>query len=286
MSIYVIKQNSEGRIIDRVKINIFDLDTDVTVKDRIAIALNTLPIYLYFPRQESGTTLSVKSGDEVYVEDLLEQIKSMQTTITLEFINELLAKIPSLIPTEYIIPIWFANDKEINLAMRSAGNITIFLSPSIKDTYYKGLDSDINSAWNDRNVYNTILSDRIEQLRSKVISIQNEYSGFDRLEGSVATPFEVEHISFTILLKAENIYTIMELFNSVKLNNTVPFVSYRNFYKILNDFIPPETWVKTVDEMIVMISEKKSKSVLTLIDQTNGVEYAEATLTMLKGGII
>ena len=55
------------------KLKIYDLDNLITIKDRIALDLKTLPEYLYFP---NGLTYDALNKKNIIVTDFLSEIKN------------------------------------------------------------------------------------------------------------------------------------------------------------------------------------------------------------------
>ena len=65
----------------------------------------------------------------------------------------------------------------------------------------------------------------------------------------------------------------MEIFNHVRLNSRVPFATIDNFFKILNDFNPPDTWSLSINKGIIFkVLQKK------IMDTSKYEDYADGLL--------
>ncbi len=68
--------------------NIYDLDTNETVRNRIAVSMNTLPKYLYFEN-----SLDINSNKEITVENIIDIIDNLTDTKFIDFYEEIKHKL-------------------------------------------------------------------------------------------------------------------------------------------------------------------------------------------------
>ena len=140
------------------------------------------------------------------------------------------------------------------------------------------------------------LKNRISRNIERVAHFVDLFDEYDRIEESSAyTKFTVTHVQFILTLNLQNM-SLLELFNTVRLNPNVPFATVNNFYKILLDFLPPEEWVGDNEESIIFqVSQKNfistssnssnyEKAIMRVNQETNAIT-TEITINTDKSNI-
>lgn len=234
---------------------IYDLDTDISILNRIASRLNTLPKYLYFPDGVPAIE-QFKTNENIIVEDVLTQIQNYDNTtftpLYKDFKNKILL---SNLKFDLIDP-FIAYNQELKEQFRTgAETFNIWLEAIQREIESLNLTQNlsIQDIWTNRIQIRASFSSEIENNKRKS-NEQLEY--FQRIEGATElgyTSFELEKDRNELTLDLNNI-TLMEVFNYIKLNPNIPFASLDNFYKILKDFIPYEEWSLTTEDIIIMVS--------------------------------
>ena len=74
--------------VNELRFNIYDLDTNETVRNRIAVSMNTLPKYLYFEN-----SLDINSNTEITVENIIDIIDNLTDTKFIDFYEEIKHKL-------------------------------------------------------------------------------------------------------------------------------------------------------------------------------------------------
>lgn len=228
---------------------IYDLDTEISILNRIASTLNTLPKYLYFP-DKTSIMEQFNTDKNIIVEDILLKIKNDKnfTNLYNDIKNKILL---SNIILDLIHP-FIAYIETEDLNNNYINNILELIQIEIK-TLNIAENLELENIWISRNDIINNLENAIETNRIKTFE---QLTYFESIKNAVElkfTPFELEKDKNELILEFNNI-TLMEVFNYVKLNTNVPFGSLNNFYKILKDFIPYEEWSFTTEHIILMVS--------------------------------
>jgi hypothetical protein len=103
-------------------------------------------------------------------------------------------------------------------------------------------------------------------------------SKFDKIKiDEINEKFIVKKNKVSVDINLENKITILELFNSLRLNDNVPFAKCKEFYKILKGFTPSVEWIDNPDDML---KDKDERIVLKL--KINKDEYIDIFIILLN----
>ena len=213
-----------------IQLDIYNLDTEETVLNRLAARLNTLYRYLYFPAGVPTIEGMLNSNSE---EDELPPIDKITiddiVTLYISY-NEQFLQFSE--EKEMFDSILFAEQQNINEITGKVFNLSNIFSET--DTFVKNINT------------------RIEKESVKAQSIEKIYYQLDQVRGISYTKFVLEKINFTVTLSVDNI-SLMEVFNNILLDHNVPFATKNEYYKILKDFVPPTEWseYKTEEDIIL-----------------------------------
>ena len=256
------------------KFEVFDLDTKKSFLDRLALKIGTLPLYLYFP---DGFP-DLQESKDIEVEDLLTTIKN--SSISSESFGKLYEEIKTKVKQNKIqwhdvLTAFVVYNKELNEAPSSFVHLSITnMQQNIDDGgYFPGLIK-IKEIWNNRVSIKNTYKIAIEHITKKTIRQLKIFKRFETIsEGIPYTDFQLLAVTFQFAMDLPKDISLMELFNRIRLNATVPFATIHNFYKILKDFIPPEEWAESEEYRIKMYALEKIDST-----NTNIKDFTETTI--------
>lgn len=282
---------------------IYDLDTMESILSRIALRLNTIPKYLYFPKGVA-TNQDLINDQDISVVDLLEEIKGIAEG-TLEFSNLYDIIAPKLEQTklnlrsEVLLPFIIYSGKGGILGYPETGNFRAFAYTQIQEEIKqsKMFDPpipDVEEIWSEREKTKKSIDELIKRNRDTSRKQMDVMNKFERIrKGIKHTKFELQKVTFDITLNLINM-SLLEIFNHIKLNTNVPFATGKNFYKILKDFVPPPDWSISLDEGIIFkVLEKVNttnvkmedfRDALVVVEGEPGLETVTASLDLNTSG--
>lgn len=298
--------------VNGTEFKIYSLDTDKTIIERIAETLNTIPKYLYFQEGKKQTIdklkkyIEQKQGEEdedeeekeeynISVQNMIDIVKKESTEYNFQkFYEQVKQEVTQLqLPLKDIVSLYLMFNTGIEEIPKGYENPIIDLihdnimkSEVVKEHNENNPLDKINILYiqRDKDGKLTELKENIKANKNKARKDVKVYKEFDTVENtSISTPFELEKVSFEVSIKIENI-SIMEIFNRLRLSPVIPFATINNFYKVLDDFIPPESWSITLENTIIIkISEKINVINTKLSDYTDTfVYFDEENPSMLK----
>ena len=270
-------------IVNGKKFKVYTLDDLNTFKNRLAYKLKTLPIYLYFPDGISYEDI-IQKDKNIKVENILSQI--IESSKENKDIKTLIDNIKEKFGLKYdikekVLPLWVAYNKKIVSDYSVMGNSALdILSKQLIElkviksrTQLVNIAKDINFI---KKSFETDLSLKKNQVK-EYLKIFKEYENIE--ESLIYTDFRTEYVQFMLTLNINNI-SILEIFNNIKLNETAPFATIKDFYKILKDFIPPEEWTETRDDEIILKVNQKQ----FLINKNKNTDYVDTILRNTDDG--
>jgi len=235
-------------IVNGEKLPIYILDTEESILLRIATKLKTLKKYLYnvpspVPRQD-GTRLEV-----VNLIAKAQEYASKSIDFG-DFVNDYPQLGQPLLGD--LCKIWIAYNKVLCGSGDESDAAKQIFTLSEGAKYI----TDVEAVCREK-------VDIFRRLNSE-INVEKELSrktdtGFKELEEQKAlatTPFKVESVALDITLDLADV-TLLEMFNYLLLDQSVPFASCKNYYKILKNFVPPDEWgVQEHDQLTLKVSRK------------------------------
>ena len=194
-----------------------------------------------------------------------------------------------------MVQVWIGYNKKLAKKVQKQGDFALEkLSKDLVDKKVYITQSQFRREWKDKNIFKKRLQSDLRLREERVQEMVEIFKIYRNIEESSAyTEFQIEYIQFMLTLDIQNM-SLLELFDAVILNESVPFATTNDFYKILKDFIPPEEWSKTHEDMIVIkVNQKKyltsSKAsnyadALVKVDE-NGTVTSEVTINTYKGNV-
>lgn len=231
--------------------------------------------------------------NNIYVGNFLDDLKNLMYyygeinlksfyTKNKKIINKLNLNILNDIAKPYII--YLLGNNEYREILKYGGSQQ-YIDEFVKDVdkIEKGLSKgDFVKLWNDlhdeynKNIWNKKMKD-IEQYivksEKKTIEIEKLFDKFNFKPTCKHEKFIKDEETVNVQLKYTNTSSLLDLFNSIELNETIPFASCTNYFKILNNYIPDESWIKKQDflelKLLKAYEDKKTSYVINIsIDQT------------------
>jgi hypothetical protein len=257
-------------LVNGKELKTYKLDTILSIINRIAVSLKTLPKYLYF---KNG--IPSINDINIEVEDLKETIKTITITDFRDLNIQDKLQQQNISFEDDIIPLFIVYNKNIENEIRQYPN-------QFKNTYLENLDisKNIIDIWERKTTIKTDLDKQIKKFiedtdqQTKIIIEYDNIINIANIQENINfSTFQPETIKFNIIFKPID-NNIMEIFNRIKLNDKISFAKFNNFYKILKNFIPRVDWSTPVDFGIVLFKNSKNYNkdddqILCTIDTEN-----------------
>ena len=252
-------------------------DTVDTIKDRIAVSMNTLPQYLVFdPELESPA----QTGNLVVVNALAPILNSKEITFPEDRVN--FDKI-SKEEAERL----FVVTHDITSTDKTETDIEMFLTYVIK-----GLTAlNAKTIWKDRRDIRKKMKDKMDKLKKEVDTTTIAFEEFENIPSIKTAEYEVSMVQFTIRfgVPQQGSITVPELFNSLTVTKMAPYASTGSsgssglFYKIFHDFAPNPDWLEldTPNVILVKVNGEVTADLRQLKNQYK--KYTDAAFTIAAG---
>lgn len=247
------------------KFKIYTLDTKNTILFRIAKILKTAPSYLVFEDKD----IDFFKAKNIKVFDVISVIKKLKDVDFNKFLLENNINNP-----EEISKLWIVFNKEFEkLVSYNEIILTQYGQQFVNDGYFKTLD-DFNQFWNNKENFKDQITSNIDMNLLEAEKYDELYEIFDNIdEGKVYTDLKVERVKLDIITNLK--ISLLEIFNSLILNESIPFATCKEYYKILKDFIPPDDWSKSSDETLLMKINDK-----VIVDKNKIKDYIDAVISI------
>lgn len=227
------------------------LDTEKTIKIKIADILGTQPRYLYFP---PDNVLSINNFIEVFnLEKMIEQYDIFQKIFNIEYVNNLSEEeLISLIELFLV-----KNEDKIKKNIKMVGgNSKLILISFFNDINFVEKYK-IQEMWEDiRNTKHKLVK-IIEKNRIEIDKINADIELINSFKSLLYTEFEFLEMNFIIELNFDNM-SLIEIFNKIQSSEEFPFSYYDNFYKIYKNFIPSEEWIQDRSDEYILVKIKNN----------------------------
>lgn len=228
-----------------IKLN--DLETPKSLTLKIAKLLSTLPKYLYFEKP-----LDIIPGQSIRVEDMLKTITNEAEAGTgfESLIEKLRPKLGSLDIKTDVLFLWLVKNKSLASGIKSNSFLLDSVADSLVSENYVDDKSVILSFYkHGKRNYEETLKHEIEnqaQEKEETIDVFKDIE-----EGIPSTDLHVEKITYKLYMQKQDI-TLGEVFNAIRTDKIIPFAYYNNYYKILKNFIPSESWNSDEKNCIIL----------------------------------
>lgn len=244
-----------------IKVPTFFLDNSLSLFNRIANMLNTLPEFLYIPNKERLTNEETK---ETFIPLDLWSVARKNKNI-MDIINML----GEQFEIETIITLWAMYHKtEFNLILMNSEFVEKY-----SDIIYT-----INNI--DRAKYFENLQEKHQKFKKEQEDITTMFKNLTNTETTPVSEFDKEHITKRVAFTSSK-NTLYSIFDNLRTSAKIPLITYNNYYKILKHYTPPLNW-KSSDEQIIcklLIEEKTYNDII--ITQGDGNTYHLELMTSI-----
>lgn len=241
-------------LVNGEEINVYKLDTEKTLISRIAVHLDTLPKYIY------GLPEDIMSAREIKVKDLLSVIKkdAKKSADFDSFARKNSETIAKLDLKKDVLDVWLSYNSQIeSLGEYSPIMLEKFATSFVESGYFPAVKDFLNFWKTGRESVRKDLEIKIKLEKSENKKYTDLYEIFQNIEDGLGyTDFKTERVMLNMILDFKDI-TILEIFNNLLLNESIPFAVCKNYYKILKDYIPPEEWAIQGDDGILLKMHEK-----------------------------
>lgn len=216
---------------------IYSLDTEQTIKCRIAAKLKTLPLFLFFPPDNEFPDTT-----EITVIDLLNAVSTFDKTDAPSFFEQNGVKTLSQYAKQRLFEIWFVKNKSYREIVNDFPGNVPELNEFLATTFGKKGFS-INDYLTDRktrSIQEEMVSN-VEKNREENQNTVERFKKFDENSGWVHTPFEKTDVH--VKMQTDSELTVLEIFNRIRVSESIPFATVSNYFKILKDFDIPSNWL-------------------------------------------
>jgi len=253
-------------------------DTVDTIKDRIAISMNTLPQYLVFtPELESPS----QTGDLVVVNALDPVLNSTEYKFPEDKLD--FNKVNREDAERFFIA-----THDITSAKMNESEMILFLTYNIS-----GLTLNLSEIWDNRADIRKKMRDKIAKLRQEVEATAVSFEAFENIPSIKTVEYEVSMVQFNIRFgKQTEAITVAELFNSLAVTKMAPYGATSSsaadgpFYKIFHDFAPNPDWLELETPNVILV--KVNGEVTTDLRQLKNPykKYTDAAFTIIDNEIV
>lgn len=265
-----------------VKINeqkefaIYDLDTQQSAILRLASSMSTIPKYLYFPDKLPSMSEFYSINGNIKVENLLSTIISPKAgsdfnSIFIRLKDKIIQQGLNMY-VDILLPFIAFNNTITTTPSDFRGAILFSIETSINNAKIFEDPVNIEQIWEDRKKIITDIKNSISATKKRAEEQTNQFKKFSDIKDWIKyTIFELDNVNFEFILDIEHI-SIMELFNQLQLNSTVPMASINNMFKILKDFVPPHDWgISVEDAIVVKVLQKADVTGSKISDYTDTI---------------
>jgi len=223
----------------RDKIYNIPINTDEFIRSFIAYYTHSIPEYII--HRQTGNTITYNNAMDLDT-----------NTILSDFIKR---TEPFGLSEKQSFELWIRNQKKVIRDLGKEDFKKYLIDVNIPELTDREIDHLIRET--------TLIKQRIKMFREQQSEWIENASRFGKIKGLKYTPFvkTYEEYTTTLDIDADN---LSEIFDIIKLNNAIPFATYNNLYKILNDFPLPEEWIFSLDEAILLKIEFRRTSSKTI----------------------
>lgn len=243
------------------KFKIYELDNLSSFQSRLADIMGTEESFLYFPNGITVEEIYNKKSN-IIVDDLLAEIKNSakKNSSVTTLVKNIQTKVGK---NKYergkdIVNLWLAYNKKLKKDVEQQGKMPLDIIGNELETNKIFISSrQIHTAWKQITTVKQFIELKIQNNSDSVARTLNIFKEYDDVEDAVAyTELDIVEIHFILTLNLYNL-SLMEMFNTVKLNDMVPYATTKQFYKILQDFIPPDDWSSSLDDTLMLRVHQK-----------------------------
>lgn len=237
--------------------NVFEtflFDNVDSIKNRIAVQMNTLVKYLIFDPEIK----KVEDDTNITVTNILEPVLNKDTLIfPIDEIDENKFK---NIPREEFEKFFIFTNIDLNnqqtMLNQNESNESNKHRQNVLDMILLTLENitiDSVKWWKEeRNAFKKKYNDEFDKLKNDVEAHTQQSIEFQRITEIDYSNFETTNSQFTINFGPTNM-TLAELFNNIQVTKYVPYVNMDKFFKIHYNFIPSSEWLELETKNVILM---------------------------------
>lgn len=267
--------------VNGVDFEIYSMDNEQTLRERIADLLGTQTKYLYFPNKPITEILTSymfgkDSDTDFIVEDISTVVKGARSNSFPEIYRQIKDKV-SLNSIGDIVELFISFNKD--LINEPDHSLLFYFSTVIQKDVDTLLETPINVEEIIKRRSQIASNFRLAVITNKrnAEEFVKRIHQFETRSGVPFDTFQLEKIKFTITRSAYG-KSLLDVFNIIQLNDTAPFASCTGYYKIQNLFLPPQEWKVTSGLYIILKVLNKQVSTLSESDYTTVTISVDETL--------
>jgi hypothetical protein len=212
-----------------IPLDVFFLDTQQTIFNRITWIINTLPEYVYIPEQILDNIYESK--------EIVEPTDLWSIVLKKPNLLQLIEQLENKFSPDTIIKLWGAYyPKELNLIMDPVFN-----------ERYKDVLFEVKTINKEQFIRN--LNKKRKQFKIDQNTILTNIRNFIKIKEYPFVVSDVSNLSIRITFKSSK-HTLYSIFDNLHVSQKIPIIMYNNFYKILKHYTPPLNW-NSSDEYII-----------------------------------
>jgi hypothetical protein len=269
-------------LVNGEEIPVYRFDTVDSVITRIAARENTLPKYLYFAGLENNRPSLEQlrnSSTNIAVEDTF---KTLTSSTDVSQLSAIIDKLPDLDLERDLFPYYIIYNKKIKKLETQREILGDDQFDWLTTFETRGLGGESGEAlWNLRHPVIQKFESELDKNRSVVESNEQSLRELDVIEPVRTSVFfpERSSLEFNLDMKLP-IGSILQMFNYITVNTSVPFAHINQFFKILKGSQPDHDWVseKVLEDVIIL------KIVSTVPGADTG--YISLTVRLTELGIV
>ena len=289
--------------INNIPIIMTSLDSNKSIKSKIALKLNTLPKYIHFI---DGFPESFNENDKHDVEDILKTIKDYvgnESNFTydgsyfLTLYELVISKFSENVDVkkDIIRPFLLFNTKllkNIEEIERVSGTdqLNFFMEQELNG-FFEALTS-LGVPFSKEEIIDIMINhkENLKNFENEIKKASKKEGKNEKLTNNLSTVKEIDHTDFQleenvleIKLNIPTNFSSLDIFNLMELNTGVQFVSCNGFYKIFGDFIPPEHFLTNLkdDSIVLFISKtkivKRKEKEVVVVEESDEQENDDET---------
>lgn len=286
-------------IFNNKEMEIYDLDSENSILNRLTANLKTLPEFLYFP-DGIPTLEQIYENKNINVIDLIPIIENSNNLKEVyEYMkdeNKIFKKSSFYMIVYYYIVL---NNKIRELLNYEEEYLDIIKVDKLNEIIgeikeininenitYESLNQILNRIDTNKNIIDRDIKKNEDNWNPDIPN--NSISSFKKFQEEKEikyTDFDQEKLKFQIEIELKNIISILEVFNVLKLNKNVPFATTQKFYKILKNFTPPLEWSNLFDKSKSFVDRYKNidrnkNIIFKILENEKKQIYSEGILTI------